>query len=830
VASKAGGRPRGAAGFSLWLVIGLLALLAVAAVSVAVHFVARFPVNVIQILFVLIALMVGNQTVVHIRLRSANIRNTLTSPALLFATLTMHRELVVLITAVGIGLAKVIGRQDLRRSIANTSREVLACAAAAFAVGLVGFSAPLTSMRQAAIALPAAAVAYALVDTIVGNVVLSLATGVSIRGLFTNYDIEFYVMLMKVALVYVAFVAYQINPILLIAMLPAPFMLRQAFSGRVRERAEREAWQKLAAVTDEFSRVDLSNVLSIAVDRAVDLFSADECEIQLNGDPEPARVRSQARAGNVGKGEAAYGTTITVPIADASTEFGRLRLLFTGTVQLNEREGYTLRTFASALSTAIRNANTHAQTQKLANINEFAATHDELTGLGNRRLLIERGNELLATRVGGGVAALLMLDLNHFKEINDTLGHETGDEVLKAVAHRLTAAAQDGAAVIRLGGDEFAVLLCGIATPALVMTRSRDLLTVLDPALDVSGLRIGVEACAGIAVADQGTGIIELLRRADVAMHQAKRSNTRLVPYTRTRDTADLTKLELGAALPRAVAEHEFVVEYQPIVDMGSGMVIGAEALTRWRHPDRGELDPRGFIDAIERSAVLPAFAEEILDQALVANTEWAEAGFPLPVAVNVSPRSLLDPGFLEMVSGRLAARGVAPNQLMLEVTESVALSQLSVVDEVLAGLQSLGVLIALDDFGTGFSSLATLARILVDEIKIDRSFVVEMDKPASAAVVRSTIELGRSLDLLVVAEGVEQEHQRRTLWELGCPAGQGHLFARPMPADRMLAALQRGFDGRPGALAGSLHTGAAVIRMPSLRRRGSAEDRRRAT
>jgi EAL domain-containing protein (putative c-di-GMP-specific phosphodiesterase class I) len=277
--------------------------------------------------------------------------------------------------------------------------------------------------------------------------------------------------------------------------------------------------------------------------------------------------------------------------------------------------------------------------------------------------------------------------------------------------------------------------------------------------------------------------------------------------------------------LPRAVAEREFVVEFQPIVDLSSGMVIAAEALTRWRHPHRGELDPRGFMEAIERSQLLPAFAESILDQALAAAAAWAEAGFDIPVAVNVSPRSLLDSGFTTMVADRLKARSVPARKLILELTESLALSQLSVVDEVLEGLKELGVLVALDDFGTGFSSLATLARVAVEEIKIDRSFVVNMEQAASAAVVRSTIELGRSLHLLVVAEGVEREEQRQALWELGCPAGQGHLFARPMAPDRMLSALRTGAGGRPGALASPITDGAAVINLPTARRTG---DRRR--
>ena len=322
-----------------------------------------------------------------------------------------------------------------------------------------------------------------------------------------------------------------------------------------------------------------------------------------------------------------------------------------------------------------------------------------------------------------------------------------------------------------------------------------------------------------MAIAPGKGGVVELLRRADVAMYQAKRDGQRVSMYVRSRDTADLDTLTLGGELARAVAEDQFTVSFQPIVDMGSGEVIAAEALARWNHPALGNLSPARFLDAVERSGQLAAFAEAVLDQALVAAASWRAAGFAVPVAVNVSPRSLLDASFPKMVIGRLAARALPADVLIVELTESLTLSQLEVVDEVLGALREAGIMLALDDFGTGYSSLATLARVPVHELKIDRSFVAAMDSPAEAAVVKSTVELGRSLDLLVVAEGVESEEQRRRLWELGCPAGQGHLFARPTSADTLLAALRRGFGGRPGALAAPLHEGGSVIRIPTGRR-----------
>jgi EAL domain-containing protein (putative c-di-GMP-specific phosphodiesterase class I) len=341
--------------------------------------------------------------------------------------------------------------------------------------------------------------------------------------------------------------------------------------------------------------------------------------------------------------------------------------------------------------------------------------------------------------------------------------------------------------------------------------------------MEVDGVRVSIEACGGVAIAaSHASGkrtVEELLRRADVAMYEAKRHGQRVVLFEQSRDTANAMSLSLGGEIPRAITEREFVVNFQPIVDLGTGDTVGAEALTRWAHPQHGDLRPVFFLDSIERSGQLAAFTEAVLDQALNAVVAWRDEGFDLPVSVNVTPRSLLDPSFPDMVERHLARHDGLADSLIFELTESVTLSQLEVVDDALRRLRQLNIQLALDDFGTGYSSLATLARVPVQELKIDRSFVAAMDAPTEAAVVRSTIELGRSLDLVVVAEGVESERQRTRLWEAGCPWGQGHLFARPMPLAKLLALLAAGPGGKPGRLAEPLYEAGAVIRMPSSRR-----------
>jgi EAL domain-containing protein (putative c-di-GMP-specific phosphodiesterase class I) len=300
-------------------------------------------------------------------------------------------------------------------------------------------------------------------------------------------------------------------------------------------------------------------------------------------------------------------------------------------------------------------------------------------------------------------------------------------------------------------------------------------------------------------------------------MYQCKDTGRQVAVYAQARDSADLGRLALAGELPRAVAGREFTVGFQPIVDLASGEVIGAEALTRWQHPDLGHLPPATFLGLVERSGLLAPFTEAVLERALVAAAAWQDAGFPLQVAVNLSPRSLADPSLPRKVFGALEASGVNPRHLTLELTESTAIGRQDVVVRAVEKLRDAGVRIALDDFGTRHSSLSAVFQVQVDQLKIDRTFVSALDSSNEAkALVCSIIELGRRLDLTVVAEGVEQVHQRRALWELGCACGQGSLFGwPPLSSEALLTALRRGHDGVPGRLAGRLHPEATVLRLP---------------
>ncbi|MFG1738248.1 putative bifunctional diguanylate cyclase/phosphodiesterase [Micromonospora chalcea] len=763
----------------------------------------------------------------RLRIRSTTFYFAWVETAIVIGLAVAPPSWVILATGIGVACGSVTRLAPIKVAFAIAKHTLVAGGATLAALAL-GSAWPPREPLGIVVLLGFVYLVAAILDDVLAIPVIALASRTPVLRQFRDdLDLRIAGFGLRFLVAACTVLILRVDPRLLPAVPALVLSLHLAYSSRIRTRTEQQAWQRLARATDALNVVDLDQVLTTAVTEASELFSADEIEIELR---EGGRTVRGNAAGIAYDGTSPRPSDIdgrVMPVAleghNRTDDLGVLRLRFAGPVELSEREQYTLRTFASALCTAVRNAQAYAELARIAEDHAYAATHDALTGLSNRRHLLDEGSAQLTTRHADGVTALVLIDLNHFKEVNDTLGHGAGDRVLIQVAERLRDAARPDDLVARLGGDEFAVLLRGLPAPAVASHRAEALLNALHDPLDVDGMRISVEASGGIAVAPATGGMPELLRRADVAMYQAKRAGQRLATYAPARDTADLSRLTLGGELPRAVADHEFTVNFQPIVDLGSGEVIGAEALARWHHPTHGLIDPLRFLEAVERSGLLPAFAEAILDQALIAAGSWRDAGFDLPVSVNVSPRSLLDARFPGAVLARLRAHDLPPDRLVLELTETLTLSQLDVVDRVLSRLRDSGVRLALDDFGTGYSSLSLLSRIPVHELKIDRSFVTAMETaPEAAAVIRSTLDLGRSLNLTVVAEGVESEPQRRALWELGCAAGQGHLFARPLPAGALLASLQRGHGGRTGALAPALHDAGAVIRLPGRRAGGS--------
>ena len=415
-------------------------------------------------------------------------------------------------------------------------------------------------------------------------------------------------------------------------------------------------------------------------------------------------------------------------------------------------------------------------------VNTYQSEHDALTDLPNRELFRRFASaELADAGRHGRSTTIAIIDLDRFKEINDTLGHQNGDMLLAKLGTRLAAHLRSPDGLARFGGDEFGVILSDVAQPQEVLARLRDL---IHEEIDVSGLPLTVEASIGFVVApDDGTKIDELLQLADVAMYVAKNERSGVIRYDRSQNHYDASKLSLVAELRHAIASDQLVLHYQPKVCLATQRVNGVEALVRWRHPTQGLLAPDGFIPLIEQTDLIDELTYWVVKQALIDLPRMDEIHGALQMSVNISARNLGRSDFASRIIAALASAHVAAHRLTLEVTETSLMADPVRATSSLAEMHRAGIRVSIDDFGSGQTSLGILASLPIAELKIDRSFIQDIDtNPANDAIVRSMIELGHQLELIVVAEGVETKGELGAVLSNGCDLVQGYLYARPMP------------------------------------------------
>ena len=418
------------------------------------------------------------------------------------------------------------------------------------------------------------------------------------------------------------------------------------------------------------------------------------------------------------------------------------------------------------------------------------ALHDGLTDLPNRTLLYERLERALEEARGESVmVALLLMDLDRFKEVNDTFGHHFGDVLLKQVAFRIRNQLSPDDTVARLGGDEFAILLPRAPDANAVAQTARRILNALEQAFVVEEQVLEVGASIGIALHPRhGSDARALMRCADVAMYSAKQGSSGYSFHSADTAVRSPDQLTLAVEMRTAVEQHQFELYYQPKLHLRSGLVTRVEVLVRWNHPKRGLLVPAQFIPLAERTGVIRKLTDWILDRALQQCREWQDAGAPVHLAVNISAKSLQDPSLPAKVQAALDRWKIDPRFLKIEITESSIMADPAHALAILSLLQSMGVRLSIDDFGTGYSSLTHIRQLPIDEIKIDKSFVGGMtESEADAAIVRTVIDLARNLGKQVCAEGVETEAQWNRLVEMGCDLAQGYWISRPLPADALL-------------------------------------------
>jgi diguanylate cyclase (GGDEF)-like protein/PAS domain S-box-containing protein len=447
--------------------------------------------------------------------------------------------------------------------------------------------------------------------------------------------------------------------------------------------------------------------------------------------------------------------------------------------------------FVLNLRDATERVELERELRALAAQREHDATHDPLTGLANRRKLFARLDAAIAeAKTGRLKLPLLLIDLDHFKELNDTLGHQAGDRLLQEIRPRLMAGVPEADLIARVGGDEFALLLPPGSTAEQAQNAAERILRELEQPFRFQGLTLLVRASAGIAVFPaHGRDVETLMQRADIAMYSAKARGIGHEVYSASRDGHSRARLALIGELPDAINNGEIVTYYQPKFDLATGEIIGAEALVRWDHPQFGLLGPGAFLPLAEQTGLMRPLTLRVLDDALGQCARWHAEGLKMSVAVNLSAPNLLDIGLPADVAALLEKRAVDPGSLVLEITETIVAADPVRVIEIMHMLGELGVRLSLDDFGTGSSSFAYLRELPVQELKIDKSFILGMDGDAQAAtIVRTIVELSRNLGLKAVGEGIETDEARRLLASCGCDYGQGFLLARPLPADEVVA------------------------------------------
>jgi diguanylate cyclase (GGDEF)-like protein len=508
--------------------------------------------------------------------------------------------------------------------------------------------------------------------------------------------------------------------------------------------------------------------------------------------------------------DAGLAAVFTFPLHRGTLRLGALDLYRDTPGPLSPESMRAAETLADVAAAYIVNAQAREDLQDSSDRSREAALHDALTGLPNRVLLLERiEHAFQRAQRSNKTLAVFFVDLNRFKEVNDSYGHDVGDELLVAVTARLTDILRPGDTLARLSGDEF-VILCedfDDATQAEPVARRID--AALAPRFVVAGVELTMTASVGIAFTGHGSESPEqLIQHADLAMYHQKRQHSgRQIFDLRGQDLAQY-QAELHRTLPRAAARGELQLHYQPIVSTDDGRITGVEALLRWNHPDRGLIPPAIVIPVAERSGAMIEIGRWVLDQACRDRSGWQDAPSEIGVSVNVSAHQLMSAGFVYSVAAALDATSTEPGLLTLELTETVFVRDPERALVVLDSLRALGVKLALDDFGTGFSSLNYLTRFPVDTVKIDRSFIATLTETGSFTIVAAIIELAHALEMTVVSEGVESVEEQRELARLRSDFCQGYYFARPAPVAELTALMRQTTDAsmpRLPALNGSM-------------------------
>ena len=717
-----------------------------------------------------------------------------------------------------IGMGALVGQLIYRlrtgtpltwRVLSNAANLTIAAAAATAVAHAVTQSGIDVLTPRSAVGLLAGAIAYCIVAVTLVNVATATSAFDFLRSSTNTLASKLQMIIGSIAIGLIFVAVFESDKRWLLIMPVVLALTYQTYVFRSRTSDERRIWREFAEVARSLHRLDERGVAVAAAAGVQRLFVAAAVEIWVDRLGGATRgYRAMPLQGGVDVVELA-GPPVDHPVMPSATRalaiggtpVGEVRVWMPRGSRFELRDRMAMSAVCEAIAASLHDASAHRALRVLAARTFHDAQHDVLTGIPNQAKLVREGEASIAALSPTAHVAVFLLGINRFKEVNDSLGHFAGDDLLRVTASRLAAFASPGDHVARLSGDKFGMLLTRLTDQApleAALARAHDLASELAVPTEVGGLQLAVEASIGVAAGPVGEiDVNELLRRAEIAMYRAKHGAGSVAAFGS--DSTDVAVdnpdrlsvvLDLREALERA---DQLVLEVQPTIDLDTGAPLGGEALIRWHHPRRGVLAPADFVDIVDASDLVAPFTRYVIDRSLALANLWASEGLPLPVSVNLSPRSLADVDLPSDIAAMLRQHRVPPHMLILEITERAVPAGQIVVEEVLGGLRSLGVQLAVDDYGTGYSSLTFLTRVQVDEVKVDTSFVRAMiDSPEAAAIVRTTVDLGRRLGVRVVAEGVESAAQRAALRALGCVAAQGRHLVPPICSEETVGILHK--------------------------------------
>ena len=713
--------------------------------------------------------------------------------ALILGLVLVPAGLLVIAMTLAVAAAMVIRKAPRLKLIFNTA---VAAVEASVGVAIVA-GAHLYSRtvrwdaiftRQHILLLVAATICMHLVSTVLTSIVVATERGRSVARPSRDDAVALLIWVRNVAAAFLIVGALGWSAALTVVIIAVLLGAQALSTDRSAIREERFAWHRLQAAIDELRDVELDGLIREATTAAATMMRADAAEIQLDDNTGYGRVIRASDvedAHDLEQGEQHHAHSMNVELTTREGRVGELRLLFAAPVTFTSVETNCLAAFANALAVALANALKFGSIRDDAEQRIRAAYIDPVTGVGNLMMLEEKGREALEAMSATNLVAVAVIGLSRFAEVNDLLGAHAADQMLRAVADRLTSVVRRCDVVARLHGAEYVVLLRELGSPAAGAAQSELAVRSLGTAITANGLDLTVEAHTGIACApNDGDTVDDLVRRARLAMYKARTDDVPVHSYKQELEPPALAQVELLRDLREALSSKQLILHYQPKFSMRGGLPIAAEALVRWQHPTRGMIPPMEFIPLLERCGLVGDLTRYVLDTAIEECATWHRMGMALSIAVNLSARNLLDEDLPRFVLERLAFHGLPTDQLICEITETAVFSRSPIAASILDQLRAAGVGLSLDDFCTGYSSLSLLRERTIDEIKIDRSFVTDIGVDGrTTKIVTALIELAHRCDIIVTAEGIETADQQQILTTLGCDHAQGFLLARPMPA-----------------------------------------------